>query len=162
MDQPLKLQVAKLQTPIVIIPIYGWNRVAEMAVRFGLLLSDTVLAIHVSTDKEESHELRKLWAQKVVKPAKAANFAIPQLEITFSPYRRIYQPILDQVKKTRNMNPDRLIVVILPQIVEPHWYEYVLHNMHAAFLRSAIFRLEDRNTVVIDAPWYLREPTASG
>ncbi len=160
-DQPLELQAAKLQTPIVIIPIYGWDRVAEMAVRFGLLLSDAAFAIHVSTDQEESQQLRKVWAEKVEKPAKAANFAIPRLEIISSPYRRIDQPIVDFVQKTRKKNPGRLIAVIVPQLVEPHWYEYVLHNIHAASLRAAIFKLRDRDTVVIDAPWYLREPKGS-
>ena len=87
-EQPLELQAAKLQHPIVIIPIAGWDRVAERAVRFGLLLSDEVTAIHVSTEKDDPERLRELWAEKVEKPAKAANFAVPRLEIISSPYRQ--------------------------------------------------------------------------
>ena len=160
-EQPLELQAAKLQHPIVIIPIVGWNCVAERAVRFGLLLSDEVTAIHVITEKDDPQRLKELWAEKVEKPAKAANFAIPRLEIIFSPYRKISEPILDLVKKTRASNPDRLIAVILPELVEPHWYEYVLHNLHAARLRASIFMQRDRRTVVISTPWYLREESAS-
>ena len=156
-EQPLELQAAKLQHPIVIIPIVGWDRVAERAVRFGLLLSDEVTAIHVITEKDDPQRLKELWAEKVEKPAKAANFAIPRLEIVSSPYRKISEPILDLVNKTRESNPDRLIAVVLPELVEPHWYEYVLHNLQAARLRASIFMLRDRRTVVISTPWYLRE-----
>ena len=156
-EQPLELQAAQLQHPIVIIPIAGWDRVAERAVRFGLLLSDEVTAIHVSTEKDDPQRLREIWAEKVEKPAKAANFAVPRLEIISSPYRKISEPILDFVKTTRESNPDRLIAVVLGELVEPHWFEYVLHNLQAERLRASIFMLRDRHTVVISTPWYLRE-----
>ena len=155
-EQPLELQAAQLQHPIVIIPIAGWDRVAERAVRFGLLLSDEVTAIHVSTEKDDPH-LREIWAEMAEKPAKAANFAVPRLEIISSPYRKIIEPILDFVKTTRESNPDRLIAVVLGELVEPHWFEYVLHNLQAERLRASIFMLRDRHTVVICTPWYLRE-----
>jgi amino acid transporter len=156
-DKPLELQAAKLQHPIVIVPIYCWDRVAERAVRFGLLLSDEVIAIHVSTDEDDQQLLRKLWTEKVEKPAKAAGFAVPRLQIISSPYRRIDQPILDFVQETRKKNRNRLIAVILPQLVEPHWYQYVLHNLHAAWLRTSLFLQRDQYTVVVDIPWYLQD-----
>lgn len=154
-EQPLELQASKLQHPLVLIPIQGWDRVAERAVRFGMLLSDEVTAIHVSTEKDDPH-LRELWAEKVEKPAETAHFAVPQLEIIHSSYRRIEEPILDFVKAMRKGAPDRLIAVIIPELVEPYWFEHVLHNLHAARLRASIFMLRDRRTVVISTPWYLR------
>lgn len=154
-EQPLELQAAKLQHPIVIIPIDGWDRVSEKAMRFGLLLSDEVTAVHVTTEKDDP-ELRELWAEKVEKPAKAAKSAIPHLEIIRSPYRRIEEPILKFVKEMRKNESDRLIAVVIPELVEPHWYEYVLHNLHAARLRASIFLERDQRTVVISTPWYLR------
>lgn len=155
-EQPLELQAAKLQHPLVLIPIQGWDRVAERAVRFGLLLSDEVTAIHIITEKDNPQKLREIWAEKVEKLAQAAHFAMPRLEIIPSPYRRIEEPILNFVKETRSKDPNRLIAVIIPELVEPHWYEYVLHNLHAARLRASIFMLRDRRTVVISTPWYLR------
>jgi hypothetical protein len=154
-EQPLELQTAKLQHAVVIIPIDGWDRVSEKAMRFGLLLSDDVTAVHVTTEKDNP-ELRKLWAEKVEKPAKAANSAIPRLEIIPSPYRRIEEPILQFVKEMRKKKSDQLIAVVIPELVEPHWYEYVLHNLHGARLRASIFMERDQRTVVISTPWYLR------
>lgn len=156
-DQPLELQVAQLKSPLVIIPIRGWDRVAENAIRFGLLISDDVTAIHVTSEDEDFVErLKTLWKEKVVKPAKAADYSTPKLEIINSPYRQIYKKILGYVDMIRKKNPDRLIAVVIPELVEPHWYEYLLHNIHAAGLRTLLFLKRDQRTVVITTPWYLR------
>jgi len=154
---PLKLQISKLQLPAVIIPIQGWNRVSEKAIRFGLLLSDDVTAIHITTENgEEDEKLKKLWTEKVLKPAKNAGLKDPTLTIIHSPYRRIYEPILNYVNKVKKAKPDRLIAVVIPELVEPHWYEILLHNIHAAGLRTLLFLERDQRTVVITTPWYLR------
>ena len=156
----LKLRCSDLQPPVVIVPIDGWNRVAEKAVRFGLLLSNDVTAVYVSTGNDDTQELQKLWADKVEKPAKDANSSIPRLEIIPSPYRLLHQPILDFVNKAKKEKPDRLIAVIIPEIVQPHWYQYLLHDLDAARLRTLLFLERDQRTVVISTPWYLREETA--
>jgi amino acid transporter len=156
-EHSLKLQISKLEPPAVIIPIQGWNLVAENAVRFGLLLSTDVTAIYVTTDEHPNQDkLKKLWAEKVQKPAKTHGLPIPKLEIIYSPYRKIYQPILDFVKKTKHEKPDRLVAVVIPELIKAHWYEYLLHNIHAAVLRALLLMKHDQRTVVINTPWYLR------
>ena len=161
-EHPLDLHASKLQSPVAIIPIYAWDRVAEKAVRLALLLSDDITAVHVTTEGDNPRILRELWAEKVEKPAKAANSAVPRLEIIPSPYRRVQEPILNFVKKMRKKNPDRLIAVIIPELVEPHWYGYLLHNLHASRLRTSLFLARDNRTVVITSPWYWREEEADG
>ena len=153
----VELKTAAVQPPIVIIPIGGWNRIAERALRFGMEMSDDVIALHVTTENEERNSLRELWTKSVEQPAKKANAAVPRLELLPSPYRQIYDPILDFVRKTRKEKTDRLIAVIIPELVEPHWYEYLLHNHHGAVLRSRLLRERDQRTIVITTPWYLRE-----
>jgi hypothetical protein len=153
-ELPLQLQASTLRPPVVIIPIHGWNRVAEKAVRFGMLLSDDITVVHVSTEQDDTQRLRDLWIEKVEKSDKAAESAVPRLEIIPSPYRWLYQPILDFVNKAKKEKPDRLIAVIIPELVEPHWYEYLLHNMHAARLRTLLFLERDQRTVVVTIPWY--------
>ena len=156
-DQPVKLQTGKLRPPVVIIPIDTWNRVTERALRFGLEMSDDITALHVSREENDSKGLREKWAEKVEKPARAAKSAVPRLEIIHSPYRQIYEPILKFVRKREKENSDRLIAVVIPELVEPHWYEYLLHNIHGAGLRALLFLQGDRRTIVITTPWYLRE-----
>jgi amino acid transporter len=157
-EKPLELETEKLKPPIVIIPIQGWDRLSERALEFGLLLSDHIICVNISTESDDKeHWLRKIWVEKVKMPAKEANVAIPKLEIIKSPYRRINQPLLDFVKKVRKEHPKRLITIVVPELVEPHWYEYLLHNLHAARLRTSLFLERDNRTVVITIPWYLRE-----
>ena len=153
----VELKTAAVQPPIVIIPIGGWDCIAERALRFGMEMSDDVIALHVTTENEERNSLRELWTKKVEQPAKEAKAAVPRLELLTSPYRQIYDPILDFVRKTRKEKTDRLIAVIIPELVEPHWYEDLLHNHHGAVLRSRLFRERDQRTIVITTPWYLRD-----
>jgi hypothetical protein len=156
-DRPVKLRTGKAGPPVVVIPITGWNRATERALRFALQMSSNITAVHVSTEKNESKRLREIWAEYVEKPARAANTPVPVLEVIYSPYRQICQPILDFVKKTRKEKPDQLIAVIIPELVEPHWYGYLLHNQRGAGLKALLFLEGDQRIVVINTPWYLRE-----
>lgn len=163
-NKPLELKTAELKPPVVIIPIHGWNSVAEKAVRFGLLISDDVTSIYINPGKDprqkihmSAEELKKIWVENVEMPARSKHFAIPKLEVIESPYRRIYKPILDFVDKIKKEKKDRLIAVIIPELVEAHWYEYLLHNVHAAGLRASLFLERDQRTIVITTPWHFRE-----
>jgi amino acid transporter len=156
-EQPLKLVASELTPPVVVIPIDGWNRVTEKAVRIGALLSDDIIAVHISTDRVYKRRLKKLWVEKVEQPAKAVNLAVPRLEVIDSPYRRIYQPILEFINKIKEEKPDRLVAVVIPELIEPHWYEYLLHNLHGKVLRSLLYFKGDDRTIVINSPWYLHD-----
>jgi amino acid transporter len=155
--QRVKLKTAKARPPVVIIPVDRWNRVTERAVRFGMEMSDEITAIHVSTEHEDTDRLREAWIEKVEKPARAAKSAVPQLAIIRSPYRQIYEPILRFVRKIEKREKDRVVAVVIPELVEPHWYEKLLHNIRSMVLRALLFFRGDYRTVVIMTPWYLRE-----
>lgn len=156
-EQPCQLDLDDLQPPIVIIPIDCWNRVVERAVRFSLQISDDITAVHVRTEKGDDQQLRELWAENVEKPAKAAKSAVPRLEIIYSPYRQLYQPILDFVNKAKKKNPNRTLAVVIPELVEPHWYEYLLHIQHGAGLKALLYLKGEQGIIVINTPWYLHE-----
>jgi len=53
--------------------------------------------------------------------------------------------------------PDRLITVIVPEIVENHWWYALLHSRRASRLRSAIRARQDVRVIVIDLPWFIKE-----
>lgn len=155
-EVPIKFS-PKLEQPIVIVPIHGIDCIAEKAMQFGMLLSDEIKAVYIDTGSEDIGRLKNAWIEKIEKPAQAAKMTIPQLEIIKSPYRRIYKPILQYIKKVKKQRTDRLIALIIPELVEPRWYEYLLHNIHATGLRALLFLERDERTVVITIPWYLRE-----
>jgi hypothetical protein len=47
-----------------------------------------------------------------------ARCATPRLKIVDSPYRRLYEPILEVMKDVREEEPDRVIAVVIPKLVE--------------------------------------------
>jgi amino acid transporter len=156
-QKPLELQLDKVP-PFVIIPIQGWNRVAERALKFGFFLSDEVMALHVTSQKDNNWHLKKIWKEKVEKPcATLYPKKIPKLEIIYSPYRQFYKSIIDYVNQVKKERPNQLIAVVIPELVEAHWYEHLLHNVHAAGLRALLFFERDQRVVVVTVPWYLRE-----
>ncbi len=79
----------------------------------------------------------------------------PRLHIVPSPYRRLIRPVVEYVNRLKDERPDRLIAVIIPELVETHWYEYLLHNHLATWLKADLMLQEEQRIVVINLPWYL-------
>ena len=52
-------------------------------------------------------------------------------------------------------NPGRQIAVIVPELVERHWYHYPLHNQRAELLKAFLLLKGSRNIVLINVPWYI-------
>jgi hypothetical protein len=155
---PMVLQAKQPRRPVVIIPISGWNRITEKAVRCGLLMSDRVIAVHVVTDETDRERLKKIWQEKVTDPAEEAGYTAPTLEIIASPYRLVCEPILDFVGRVQRERPDELFVVMIPELIEPHWYEYVLHNLAAAKLRALLYMRGNKDILIVSVPWHVRTP----
>src|SRR5579883_2490303 len=69
--------------------------------------------------------------------------------------RFIISPIVDYVTDLEKKNPDRQIAVLVPELVEQHWYQYFLHNQRAKLLKAMLLLKGDRRLVLISIPWYL-------
>jgi hypothetical protein len=48
-----------------------------------------------------------------------------------------------------------MIAVILPDLVEARWWEYLLHTQRANVLRSMLLLKGNQQVAVISVPWYL-------
>lgn len=122
---PKALDLKGIQPPLVVMPILGWNKVTEKGLRFALELSPDVHVLHIAAG-EESDELRKNWSRYVEKPAAEAGLQQPRLVVLQSPYRFVINPIVDYVLDLGKKNADRKIAVVIPELVESHWYQYFL------------------------------------
>src|SRR6202035_4588474 len=119
------------RTPLaVIVPIEGWDCVAERALRVAMQISDDITAVYICAAQSPGG-LPLAWKNHVVEPAKEKGIEPPRLKIITSPYRRVLQPLLDYVQEVKKEKPDRLIAVVVPELVQTHWYEYLLHNQRA-------------------------------
>ncbi len=155
LDKPLSF--AHLGKPLVIVPVSGWNRITEKALRFAFEISPDIQAVHVHAEEDECSQLLKAWKELVEAPAKHAGFPPPKLDVVTSPYRFILQPLLQYINEQAKKNPGRQIAVIIPEKVDKHWYHYVLHNKRAALLKAQLYFFGNHQVVVMNIPWYLGE-----
>jgi amino acid transporter len=165
-DNTTPICLDDINPPIVLIPIDRWSRISEKGLRFALMLSDDIRAIHVHTgddqdieDKED--ELVPIWQHMVAEPLQAAKLPIPKLIILRSPFRFIVQPLVEHILKIEAENPHRQIAVMVPELVVSHWWQNLLHNQRAQVLKLLLLVKGSQRVLVINIPWYLNKP-ASG
>ena len=127
-----------------------------MALHLAVQISDDVTAVYVCA-AQSSGGLPAAWNHRVVAPAKEKGIEPPRLKIITSRYRRFLQPLLDYVEEVKKEKPDRLIAVVIPELVQTHWYEYFLYNQRATLLKVRLFLGGDERIIVINTPWYLHE-----
>jgi hypothetical protein len=137
-------------------PLRGWDKVAEKALRFALNISPEVHVVHVDSGEDTEH-LRRKWPSLVDVPTKRAGLATPQLVVLKSPYRFVIPPILEYVFDLERRHPDREVAVLIPEMVERHWYHYLLHNQRAQWLKALLLLSGNQRINVISVPWYLNE-----
>jgi amino acid transporter len=131
--------------PIVLIPIRGWDRLAERAVRYALQISPEVVGLHLTrlegpeADRSVA-ELRRLWRSCAQRPARAAGLHSPQLVVHPSPYRSMTAPLLELLLQMEKKHPGRSFAVVLPQLVRVHWWDHLLHTHRVERLRAALLR----------------------
>ena len=149
--------------PLVVLPMDRWSRVSEKAVRFALMLSRDIHALHIDTHSEEEEreekeaggQFRAIWKEKVEAPLRAANLPVPELVVLRSPFRFIIAPIVDYVLEVEKKNPHRQIAVLVPELVVKRWYQNLLHNHRAQALKLFLLVKGNQRIVVINVPWYL-------
>jgi hypothetical protein len=149
------LQIESLGPPIVIVPIETWSAISQRAMQFALTLSPEIHAVHVATE-EETDALQKDWERLIAKPVADVGGTPPTFVALPSPYRLILKPILEYVLETEAQNPGRQIAVIVPELVERHWYHYPLHNQRAELLKALLLLNGSRRIVLINVPWYIK------
>ncbi len=154
-DDSTPLQIADLHPPLIVVPMLRWGKISKKALDFALRVSPDVLALHIDSGEEEHNMIHKHWKHLVQGPAKKAGVPPPPLVHLKSPYRFVVQPILDYVLDLERENPDRQIAVLIPELAEHHWYNYLLHNQRARLLKELLLLKGNQRIVIIDVPWYL-------
>jgi hypothetical protein len=160
-DGPIYLR--GLRAPIVVIPIERWDRLAEKAVRFGLLASQDVTAIHLTRlegpdAKENEGRLRRQWREEVERPARDAGFDPPKLIISPSPFRSFVGRLLRHIGEMEAKQPACPIAVVIPELVKEHLWDHLLHSSRPRQLRAALLRHGGPNLAVVTVPWAREEP----
>jgi amino acid transporter len=148
------LELCDLAPPFVVLPLQIWNHLAQKSLRFALKISPNVRALHVDCG-EGADILRDEWKRLVEEPARQAGLAVPELVVLPSPYRLILAPVVDYVLQMERDHPNQQIAVLIPELVERHFYHYFLHNKRASVLKTLLLLRGNQGIVIVNVPWYL-------
>jgi amino acid transporter len=126
----------------VIVPVNGITKATSGALVYATLISDDVLAIYVEVDERHTARMQEEW--------EAWDIGVP-LVVVPSPYRSILKPLVEYVENLRMLSPGELVTIVVPEIVPKRWWEHLLHNKTALYIRTAF--LFKPNVVVTAIPY---------
>ena len=115
-----------------------------------LIAGDRVEAITVDLgsdggrDSSAIEKLREDWT--------SYGMGIP-LRVLPSPYRRMVEPILEEVERILNAEPELALTVVLPEFITSHWWQQFLHNQSALRIKAAL--LLRTGVIVTSVPVHL-------
>jgi len=97
--------------------------------------------------------------EDVERPARSAGSTPPKLVISPSPYRSFVGRLLKHVAEIETQHPDRPMAVVVPEVVEEHWWDYVLlNNFRTRRLCATLMRHGGPNLAVVLVPWAYEPP----
>ncbi len=155
------LDLSAAAPPVVLVPVVQWDRVAKKALEYALRLSPDVTALHLvdleGPDADDRvAQLRTDWHDFVEAPAASSGIVAPKLEIIPTQFRSMTGPVLKAVDAARKGGADRPITVILPELVDRHWWGSLMLVNRERRLRATLLRQGGFGIVVSTVPWQLR------
>jgi amino acid transporter len=128
----------------VVVPVNGITKATAGALVYATTISDDVLAVYVEIDERQGVQMRQQWEEW--------DIGVP-LEVLKSPYRSVLRPLVEYVESLRRVSLGELVTVVVPEIVPRRWWEHLLHNKTALYIRTAF--LLRPNVVVVAVPYLL-------
>lgn len=128
----------------VVVAVNGITKPVAGALVYATAISEDVRAVYVEVDPEGSATLAARWQ----------NWDIGiDLKILPSPYRSVLRPLVDYVRDLTQEGEADLVTVVVPEIVPHKWWEHLLHNKTALYIRTAF--LFKPGVVVTAVPYRL-------
>lgn len=119
-----------------IVLVSGLHAGVVQALSYARLISgNRVEALTVDLGSDGFHEspaiqkLRADWAYY--------GMGVPLRSVP-SPYRKVVEPILEEVTRFRLAEPEVCLTMILPEYVTPKWWQRILHNQMAFRIKASL------------------------
>lgn len=150
------IELDPVQRIIAVVPLFNITSLAQRALQIAYSLSEEIKIIHIERE-DGPQSFQSEWKRNVLPALNRAQLPQPELITLKSPYRQVVMPILSQIWRLEKDNPDQTIAVLIPQLVESHWYYSFLHNHHGTILRTLLLMKGRNRIVVINVPWHIEE-----
>jgi len=128
----------------VVVPVNGITKPVAGALVYATTISEDVRAAYVEVDQEAATQLKGQWDDWDIGV---------DLAILPSPYRSVIRPLVEYVRQLTEGGEADLVTVIVPEIVPHKWWEHLLHNKTALYIKTAF--LFKPNVVVTAVPYRL-------
>lgn len=132
-------------THIVIVPIASLNKASLSALQYARSITDDVIALSVSANKEEMEKLKEKWNK-----LNTDIFLVSK----YSTYRQVITPLLQYLGAISDAASDtEKITVLMPQFITHKWWGNLLHNHTGFFIRENLLRKS--NIIISTYPYHL-------
>jgi amino acid transporter len=129
----------------VVVLVGGVHRGVLEALAYAKSLAPNhLVAVTVVSDEEEQERIEQQWEAHEIPEA---------LDIVYSPYRELSRPILRFLDEIDTRWQNDVVTVLIPEVVVRHWWEQLLHNQTALFLKGRL--LFRKGVVVTSVPYHL-------
>jgi amino acid transporter len=129
----------------VVVFISGVHDAAIRALNYAKSLRAAEMrAVYVALDPEEARDVPEQWI--------AAGINV-QLDIVDAPFRDLGPPVLEEVRRLTR-DPEAIAAAILPEVVVSKWWQGILHNQRALFIKRQL--LFEPRVVLSSVPYALR------
>jgi amino acid transporter len=130
----------------VVVLVGGVHRGVLEAMAYARSLAPNhLVAVTVVSDDEEQERIHRQW--------EAHGLDTP-LDIIYSPYRELSRPILKFIDEIDARWDNDIVTVLITEFVVKKWWEHILHNQTALFLKGRLLFRE--GVVVTSVPYHVR------
>ena len=130
---------------VVIVPTTTVTVLTQRALSTALSLGETVVAVAVAGDEEESEQIKHEWERW--------RCAVP-LEVLLDPHRSLVRSVLAYVESMQS--EDATITVLIPEIIPSKRRNELLHNQRGRLL-EAVLKARTDGVVVATLPFHLHD-----
>lgn len=127
-----------------VVPVNGITKATAGALVYATTIAEDVRAAYVEVEPDGTGRLQTQWEGWDIGVG---------LVVLRSPYRSILRPLVDYVNRLITCGEADLVTVVVPEIMPHRWWEHLLHNKTALFIRTAF--LFKPNVVVVAVPYHL-------
>ncbi|WML42663.1 APC family permease [Neobacillus sp. PS3-40] len=133
---------------VIIVPVAGITRVVENSVNYAKSLTDQVLAVYVSFDREDEKRFEEKWEKW------QPDVRLVTLQ---SHYRSILQPLskfIDTIEHKASESNYR-VTVLIPQFIPKKSWHNILHNQSSVLIRA--YLIFKKNVIVATLPYHFKK-----
>ena len=130
----------------VLVLVGDVHRGVLRALRYARALSEDARGVYVEITLEQTRRVEERWGRYAR--------GMP-LVVLRSPYRSVAGPLLEYLDHLQRQALDPFITIILPEFIAARWWQHLLHNQTALFIKGALpFR---KGVIVVNVPYHLEQ-----